>query len=92
MPIRPFLSGQAFDPETIKMMSAVLEQIRAEIGVTLGNGKNPSGEIIAGKIIEYAQRGVRTQTALYLATMTDLKSDSRWTAIAAKESFTSSDF
>jgi hypothetical protein len=41
--------------------------------VTLGNGKNPSAEIIAAKIIEHAQRGVKTQTALYLATMADLK-------------------
>lgn len=73
MPITPFLSGQAFDPETITAMSDVLERICAEIGVTLGNGKNPSAEIIAAKIIEHAQRGVKTQTALYLATMADLK-------------------
>lgn len=79
MPIHPFLSGQAFDPETIKLMSDVLERICAEIGVTLGNGKNPSAEIIAEKIIEHAQRGIRTETALYLATMADLKAGTRKT-------------
>jgi hypothetical protein len=70
------LAGQAFDPETIKTMSAVLERICAEIGVTLGGtGKNPAAEIIAAKIIEHAQRGVKTQTQLYLATMAGLKPD-----------------
>jgi hypothetical protein len=43
MPIRPFLAGQAFDPETITAMSDVLERICAEIGVTLGNGGKPLG-------------------------------------------------
>ena len=50
MPIRPFLAGQAFNPETIKTMSDVLERICAEIGVTLGGtGKNPAAEIVAAK-------------------------------------------
>ena len=57
-------------------LSAVLERICAEIGVTLGGtGKNPAAEIIAAKIIEHAQRGVKTQTQLYLATMAGLKPD-----------------
>jgi len=73
MPIRPFLSGQAFDPETIKTMSEVLERVCAEIGVKLGDGKkkNPAAEIVAEKIIEHAQRGVRTPTSLYKATIAD---------------------
>jgi hypothetical protein len=75
MPVTPFLTGQAFDPETINTMSDVLERICAEIGVTLGEGKNPAAEIVAGKIIQHAQRGVRTQTAPYIATMADLKPD-----------------
>jgi len=75
MPITPFLAGQAFDPETITAMSDVLERICAEIGVTLGTGKNPAAEIVAAKVIEHAQRGVKTQTQLYLATMADLKPD-----------------
>jgi hypothetical protein len=48
-----------------------LERICAEIGVKRGDGKNPSVKIIAAKIIEHAQRGMSTQTALYLATMAD---------------------
>jgi hypothetical protein len=52
MPITPFLTNQAFDPEAVKAMSDVLERVCAEIGVTLGDTrKNPSAEIIAAKII-----------------------------------------
>jgi hypothetical protein len=80
MPITPFLAGQAFDPETIKTMSNVLERIWAEIGVKLGNGKNPAAETVAEKIIEHARRGVRSETALYIATVADFKPDSRNTS------------
>jgi hypothetical protein len=74
MPIRPFLAGQAFDPETIKLMSDVLERVCAKLSVSLDTGKkNPAAEIVAEKIIELAQRGMRTETALYLATMAEFK-------------------
>jgi hypothetical protein len=77
MPIRPFLAAAAFDPEVIKIMSEVLERVCAEIGVKLGDGKkkNPAAEIVAEKIIELAQRGVRTPTALYEATIADFRPD-----------------
>jgi hypothetical protein len=39
------------------------------------HGKNPAAEIVAAKIIEHTQRGVKTQTELYLATIADLKPD-----------------
>jgi hypothetical protein len=32
MPIRPFLSGAAFDPETIRAMSVALECVCRELG------------------------------------------------------------
>jgi hypothetical protein len=67
------LTGQAFDPDTISTMSAVLERICAEIGLKRGVGKNPAAEIISEKILRHAQRGVRTREALYAATMADLK-------------------
>ena len=81
MPIRPFLSNQAFDPESIKTMSDVLERVCAEIGVTLFvDRKNPAAEVVAEKIIEHAQRGVRTPTALYEATIADFRPDGPKTA------------
>ena len=74
MPIAPYLAGQAFDPETIKRMSDVLERICAELGVKLrGEKKDPAADIIAEKIIASTQRGVRTATALYLAVMGEFK-------------------
>jgi len=33
MPIRPFLAGQAFDPETITKMSAAYERVCAALGI-----------------------------------------------------------
>jgi hypothetical protein len=35
MPIRPFLAGQAFDPETISKMSAAFENVCAALGMKL---------------------------------------------------------
>jgi hypothetical protein len=62
--------------QSITAMSDVLERICAEIGVTLsGTGKNHAAEIVAAKVIEHAQHGVKTQTELYLATMADFKPD-----------------
>ncbi len=78
MPITPFLDGHAFDPESIKLMSDVLDRVCDEIGVKLDTGKkNPAAETVAEKIIDYARRGVRTETALYLATMAAFKPGTR---------------
>ena len=74
MPITPYLRGQAFDPETIKVMSAALEQVCADLGIS-DMRKNPAAEIIAESIIQQAQRGVRTQAALYSATIAEFKLD-----------------
>ena len=55
MPITPFLHGQAFDPETTRLMGVAFESVRAAI-------KRPgdlSDEMIAKKIIELANVGER---------------------------------
>ena len=70
MPITPFLRNEAFDPGTITLMSAVLERVCGELGFKLSD---LSAEIIAEKIIQNVQRGVKSKTALYLATMADFK-------------------
>jgi hypothetical protein len=54
MPIRPFLAGQAFDPETIRDVSLALEKVCEALSAT---------RVIAEKIIELAQRGVRDVTS-----------------------------
>lgn len=73
MPIRPFLAGQAFDPNTIKAMSAAFTDARETLG--LADRDDPITRLVASHIIELAQRGIRTKTALYLATIQEFKSN-----------------
>lgn len=60
MPIRPFLSNQAFEPETI--MSLAYEEICKALGLKLTD--NSATRVVAEKIIQYAQRGVRDAATL----------------------------
>jgi hypothetical protein len=55
--IKPFLVGQAFEPETIRSMSLALERACEEMG--LRPGSDPATKLVAEKIIELAQRGIR---------------------------------
>lgn len=57
MPITPFLARQAFDPETIKNMSAAF--VAAYDALHLKVGDDPATRFVAEKIIEFAQRGIR---------------------------------
>ena len=60
MPIRPFLNGQTFDPETARLVGIAFETARAAI-------KRPgdlSDEIIARTIIELAKAGERNVEVL----------------------------
>jgi hypothetical protein len=53
--IRPFISGQNFDPETVRLMGVAFESARAAV-------KRPgdlTDEMIAKKIIELANAGER---------------------------------
>jgi hypothetical protein len=59
MPIRPFLSGRAFDPETIREMSLALEGVCETLGLRVIDDAAP--RVVAAKIIELTQRGVREQ-------------------------------
>jgi PIN domain nuclease of toxin-antitoxin system len=62
MPIRPFLSGQAFEPETIHNMSIALERVCAALGLTMHD--DPATRLVAAKIIEMAQRGITDPTTI----------------------------
>ena len=60
MPIRPFLNGQTFDPETARLVGIAFETARAAI-------KRPgdlSDEMIARTIIELAKAGERNVEVL----------------------------
>jgi hypothetical protein len=62
MPITPFLAGQPFDPEAVHAMSTAFDSVCKSLG--LRAGADPTAEIIAKKVIELAQRGVRDPAAL----------------------------
>ena len=74
MPITPFLRGQAFDPELINAMGAAFSQSCDALGLT--ERSDPLTTLVAQKIIELAERGLRNPTAIHLMAMTELKSDS----------------
>lgn len=71
MPIRPFLAGQAFQPEVIREMSLALETICGKFGMRLTD--DPATRVVATKIIELAQRGVRDAPTLTEMTLEELK-------------------
>src|SRR5215472_15776395 len=64
MPIRGFLSGQAFEPEVVRQMSLALETVCGKFGMKLT--EDPATRVVALKIIELAQR-VRDAPTLLLS-------------------------
>jgi hypothetical protein len=73
MPIRPFLAGQAFEPETINKMSTALEDVCGELGLKMVD--DAATRRIAEKIIELAQRGVRDIATLRDMTLQEFKQE-----------------
>jgi hypothetical protein len=71
MPIRGFLSGQAFEPEVVRQMSLALETICGKFGMKLAD--DPATRVVALKIIELAQRGVHDAPTLTEMTLKELK-------------------
>jgi hypothetical protein len=57
MPIRPFLAGQAFEPAAINAMSLALERACSALSLRLVD--DPATRLVAEKIIEFAQGGIR---------------------------------
>jgi hypothetical protein len=71
MSIRPFLSGQAFDPETIDKMSAALQSVCDTLSLKMVD--DAATRLVARKIIELAQRGVRDAATLRAMTLKEFK-------------------
>jgi hypothetical protein len=71
MPIRPFLSGQAFDPEIIDKMSEALRGVCDTL--TLKMVDDAATRLVAQKIIELTQRGVRDVATLRAMTLKEFK-------------------
>jgi hypothetical protein len=67
MPIRPFLAGQAFDPETITTMSLALEKVCDAL--RLKKVDDAATRRIAEEIIALADYGIRDATTLAAKTL-----------------------
>ena len=57
MSIAPFLSKQPFDPETTEAMGAAFDAVCGALGIDTNGVAEP--RIVARKIIELAQMGIR---------------------------------
>ena len=71
MPIAPYLAGQAFEPDLIRQMSLALESVCDTLKLRLTD--DPNTRLVASKIIELAQRGVRDAPTLSARTLKEFK-------------------
>jgi hypothetical protein len=75
MSIVPFLRSQGFDPEIVDSMSIAFERICDIKGLT--TKRDPATELVARKIIEYAQRGIRDAALLVEAVKKEFEPDDK---------------
>jgi hypothetical protein len=71
MPITPILIGEPFEPEDIRKMSEALGVACAKL--RLAERADPLTEMVARKIIEFRQRGVRDPDALAQRTLSEFE-------------------
>jgi hypothetical protein len=71
MPIRPFLAHQPFEPEIIATMSAALESVCEALSLKVID--DAATRLVAEKIIQLAQRGVRDAATLTAMTLKEFK-------------------
>jgi len=62
MPIRPFLNGEPFDEETLRILGVAFEQVA--IALRIGDCDDDVKQAIANKIIELAKTGERNPDLL----------------------------
>ena len=73
MPIRPFLNGEPFDVETLRILSVAFEQVC--IGLRTGDYDDDVKQAIANKIIELAKTGERNSDLLCERALEDIRGD-----------------
>jgi hypothetical protein len=66
MPLARPIEERTFDSNSAVLASCTFERVCAELGL---NPQGPAAEVIANKIAELVQCGVKTPTELYLGTM-----------------------
>ena len=70
MTITPYLAHQAFEPETIETMSAAFVAVCEALHLKVGD--DPTTRLVAEKVIELAQRGIRDPDMLRTMTLKEL--------------------
>ena len=73
MPIRPYLVGEGFDPETISEMSDALQSVCKALSLKMID--DPSTRVVAQKIIEMAQSGVRGADNLHSVALREFQGE-----------------
>ena len=73
LPIRRFLAGQAFQPELIAQMSDAF--VRACEALRLELVDDPATRLVASKIIEFAERGLKDAETLLEMTLREFEAD-----------------
>jgi hypothetical protein len=73
MPITPYLAHQAFEPEVIETMSAAF--VAACDALHLKVGDDPATRVVAEKVINLAQRGIRDPDTLRTMTLKEFGLD-----------------
>ncbi len=71
MSIVPFLRDRGFDPEVVDSMSIAFDRVCDMMGLT--TKRDPATELVARKVIEYAQRGIRDAVMLVEAVKKDFE-------------------
>jgi hypothetical protein len=71
MSIRPYLQGQAFDPDTVRAMGVAFENACKELGIVANH--DAVTKIVARAVIDMAQRGFRDEDGLTAAVMQEFR-------------------
>jgi hypothetical protein len=71
MPIRPYLQGQAFDPDTVRIMGVAFENVCGQLGIL--DKQDAVTKIVARTVIDMAQRGFRDEASLTAAVMEEFQ-------------------
>jgi len=70
MPIRPFLTGEQFDQQTIRLFGVAFEQVC--VALRIGDCDDDVKQAIANKIIELAKTGERNPDRLCERALEDI--------------------
>jgi hypothetical protein len=69
VPIYRLLESEAFEPEDVALMCNVFEDLLQTLGLGLADREDPVATLVAQKVIELAQTGVRDPIRLKRLTL-----------------------